>query len=289
MYPARFALARPTSLDEAIRLLQEGNGDARLLAGGHSLLPLMKLRLAQPGTLIDIGRLPDLRYIREDGDQVAVGALTTYHELETSGLLQERVPIVPEAASHVGDVQVRNRGTIGGSLAHADPAADLPAVLLALDGQIVAQGPAGRRTIPASAFFVDVLTTALKPDEVLVEVRLPARRAGEGAAYRKFEQPASGYALVGVAAVARVDGTTIAEARVGMTGVSARPYRATAVEQALVGQSAQGIALEDAATRASEGVEVASDLHAAADYRAHLAGVMARRALEAALARAFNP
>ena len=287
MFPSSFDYSRPTTLDEAIQLLQASQGKAKLLAGGHSLLPLMKLRLAEPAKLIDIGRLKDtLAYVRRDNGQVAVGALTTHHTLETSSELREAVPVVAEAAALIGDVQVRNRGTIGGSLAHADPTADLPAVMLALDAQFLARGPGGQRVIPAAEFFVDLLTTALNPDEILVEVRLPTRAAGTGAAYRKFEQPASGYALVGVAAFVRLEGDTLAEARIGVTGASTRPYRAMAVETALVGKAATPETLTEAARHATDGVEVAGDIFAAPDYRAHLATVFARRALEAAVERA---
>lgn len=288
MYPARFEYARPATLDEAIRLLQDGNGEAKLLAGGHSLLPLMKLRLLEPATLIDIGRLKDsLSYVRRENGTVAVGAMTTHHALETSDELRQSAPVVAEAAAMVGDVQVRNRGTIGGSLAHADPAGDLPAVMLALGAEMVARGPGGQRVIPADEFFVDLLTTALGPDEILVEVRLPAQRTGSGAAYRSLEHPASGYAVVGVAAVVRLEGSAIAEARLGVTGASSSgPYRARAVEEALVGQQVSPDVLAKAASHAVDGVDVASDLFAAADYRSHLAQVYARRALAAAVERA---
>jgi carbon-monoxide dehydrogenase medium subunit len=288
MYPAGFAYTRASSLEEAISALAASNGEAKLLAGGHSLLPLMKLRLAEPAQLIDIGNLKDsLAYVRSENGEVAVGALTTHHTLETSGELRRRVPVVSEAAGLIGDVQVRNRGTIGGSLAHADPGADLPAVMLALGATFVAQGPGGRRSIDAADFFVDLLTTALRPDEVLVEVRLSALQARSGSAYKKFEQPASGYAIVGAAAVVRLgEGDRVEEARVALTGVSGKPYRAAGVEQALAGQAASAEAVAAAAEKAADGVDVAGDLHASSEYRAHLARVFARRALEEAVARA---
>jgi carbon-monoxide dehydrogenase medium subunit len=289
MFPASFEYARPASLEEAISLLRASRGEAKLLAGGHSLLPLMKLRLAEPARLIDIGRLTDLAYIRGRDGEVAVGALTTHHTLETSDELRRLAPVVAEAAALIGDVQVRNRGTIGGSLAHADPAADLPAVVLALGAQLVARGPNGQRVIAADDFFVDLLTTALQPDEVLVEVRLPAAQAGTGAAYRKFEHPASGYAVVGAAAMVRLAGEGIAAARVALTGVGARPYRARGVEDALRGKAPTPEVLADAARRATEGIEVTGDLHASPDYRAHLAAVYARRALEAAVRGGGRP
>lgn len=287
MYPASFNYARPATIEEAIGFLQAGNGEAKLLAGGHSLLPLMKLRLAEPATLVDIAGLKSsLAYVRSENGEVAVGALTTHHTLESSTELLQRVPIVPEAAAHIGDMQVRNRGTIGGSLAHADPGADLPAVMLALGAQMVVRGQAGQRTIAADDFFVDILTTALRPDEILVEVRLPALQPGTGASYRKFEQPASGYAICGVAALVSVQGNSIETARVGITGVSGRPYRATSVEGALAGKPATTETLTHAASHAADGVDVVGDIHASSEYRAHLARVYTRRALEAALAQA---
>jgi carbon-monoxide dehydrogenase medium subunit len=286
MFPAAFEYARPSTLDEAIRLLQAGHGEAKVLAGGHSLLPLMKLRLAQPDRLVDIGRLKDLAYVRRVDGHVAIGALTTHHSLETSSDLRQLAPIIADAAALIGDMQVRNRGTIGGSLAHADPAADLPAVMLALGAQFAVQGPAGRRTIAGDDFFVDLLTTSLQADEILVEVRVPAMAPGTGAAYLKFEQPASGYAIVGAAAVVRLQGDTIAEARVAISGASNRPYRASFVEAALVGRSATTETLADAAWHAAEGVEVIGDIFAAPDYRAHLSQVFARRALATAVERA---
>jgi aerobic carbon-monoxide dehydrogenase medium subunit len=287
MYPSSFEYARPSTLDEAIQLLQGSGGDAKLLAGGHSLLPLMKLRLAEPSKLIDLGRLKDsLAYIRRENGHVSIGALTTHHALEMSDDLRQAVPALVDAAAQIGDAQVRNRGTIGGSLAHADPTADLPAVMLALGAQMVAQGPGGRRTLAADDFFVDLLTTALRPDEVLVEVRLPAASPGSGAAYRKFEQPASGYALVGVAAFVRVDGESIAEARVGVTGAGPRAYRASGVESGLVGKAPSRETIAAAAQHATDGIDVSGDIFAAPDYRAHLATVMAQRAIEGALERA---
>jgi carbon-monoxide dehydrogenase medium subunit len=286
MFPATFEYARPSTLDEAVRMLQAGHGEAKILAGGHSLLPLMKLRLAQPDRLIDIGRLKDLAYIRREDGHVAIGALATHHTLETSGGLRQHAPVIAEAAALIGDMQVRNRGTIGGSLAHADPAADLPAVMLALGAQFVVQGPTGRRTIAADDFFVDLLTTSLKGDEILVELRVPARAPGTGAAYLKFEQPASGYAIVGAAAVVRLQGDSIADARVAISGVSNRPYRARAVESAVMGRAATTETLADAAKHAAEAVDVIGDIFAAPDYRAHLSQVFTRRALATAVERA---
>lgn len=286
MFPAKFDYHAPTSLDEAIKLLDQGNGDVKVLAGGHSLLPLMKLRLAQPSALIDITRIEGLSGIRVEGDTVVIGALTTHEMLENSPELRQRLPIISECASVIGDLQVRNRGTIGGSLAHADPAGDLPAVVLALDAEIVARGPRGERTIKASDFFVDMLTSALEPNEILTQIRIPALPPNTGTAYLKFDHPASHYALCGVAAVLTVQGGTIADARVGITGVGPKAYRASGVEAALKGQPANAETFAKAAEKAAEGVDPLDDLHASAEYRAHLARVFTRRALEKAASRA---
>lgn len=280
MYPANFEYTRPASVDEAIALLARHGDEAKLLAGGHSLIPAMKLRLARPSVIVDIGRIAGLAYIREAGGRLAIGAMATHADVASSTLLQRMCPLLPEAASVIGDVQVRNKGTIGGSLAHADPAADYPASMLALDAEIELAGPRGRRTIRAVDFFVDLLQTAVAPDELLVEVRVPATAAS--VAYVKTEQKASGFALTGVAAVVGDEGV-----RVGVTGVAAVPYRATAVEQALAGKRAPtGDAIAAAAAHAADGIEPLSDIHASAEFRAHLAQVNARRAIERALQRA---
>jgi carbon-monoxide dehydrogenase medium subunit len=237
MIPSPFDYYAPTSLREALDLLAQ-HQNAKLLAGGHSLLPLMKLRLAVLPTLIDLGRVPDLAYIREEGDTIAIGAMTTHAEIEGSDLLHRRAPLLPETAAEIGDVQVRNRGTLGGTLAHADPAADYPAALLALEAEFTLTGSNGSRTVPAEQFFVDILTTALEPGEVLTEVRFAADRTGTGSAYRKLHQPASGFAIVGVAARLELDGgRRCRQARVGVTGVAPKGYRATGVENALSGQA----------------------------------------------------
>jgi len=268
--PARFAYARAGTVDEAVALLGRHGDDAKLLAGGHSLLPLMKLRMAAPATLVDIGRIADLRYIRAAADHVAVGAMTRHHDLATSDLLAAEVPLLRHAAHHVGDPQVRHRGTIGGSLAHADPAADLPAVLLALDGTLVARGPAGERTIPAGEFFRSIFETALAPDEVLTEVRVP-RVAGGRWAFSKFSRRAPDWAIVGVAAQ-QVNGST----RVALVNMGPTPLRATETERAL----AQGATSADAARVADRGTDPPADLNGSAEYRRHLARVLVRRALE---------
>jgi carbon-monoxide dehydrogenase medium subunit len=277
MYPASFDYKRPATVDEAVALLTEHGDDAKVLAGGHSLIPAMKLRLARPKVVVDIGRISNLSYIREAGNAVAIGAMTTHQAIASSKLLQDKCPLLPETASHIGDMQVRNMGTIGGSLAHADPAADYPAAILALDAEIDVTGPKGKRTIRADSFFVDLLTTAIAPNELIVEIRVPV--TAKTVAYVKTEQKASGFALAGVAAVISPSGV-----RVGVTGVAAKAYRATGVEQALNGKTTpEAIAL--AAARATDGVELLSDIHASTDYRAQLAQVNTKRALERAAAR----
>lgn len=286
MFPAKFDYHAPTSLDEAIKLLDQGNGDVKVLAGGHSLLPLMKLRLAQPSALVDITRIEGLSGIRVEGDTVVIGALTTHEMLESSPELRQQLPIISECASVIGDLQVRNRGTIGGSLAHADPAGDLPAVVLALDAEIVARGPRGERTIKAADFFVDMLTSALEPNEILTQIRIPTLPPHTGTAYLKFDHPASHYALCGVAAVLTIQNGTVADARVGITGVGPKAYRASGVEAALKGQPANAETFARAAEKAAEGVDPLDDLHASSEYRAHLARVFTRRALEKAASRA---
>ena len=269
MIPAPFDYARPATLDEALGLLAKHGDDAKLLAGGHSLLPAMKLRLAQPKMVIDIGRLPDLRYIRREAGRLAIGALTTHYDLESSAELKQSCPLLPEVAASIGDVQIRNRGTIGGSLVHADPAADWPAAIMALDAEMEIAGPQGRRTVKAGEFFVDILQTAVGPGEILTAIRVPQTSAR--VAYEKFAQKASGFAICGVA---------VAENRVGITGVAAKAYRAVAVEQALAAGRT------DAADRAVDGVDVLGDIHASSEFRAHLARVHTRRALERASKRA---
>jgi carbon-monoxide dehydrogenase medium subunit len=279
MYPANFDYKRPATVAEAIALLTKHGDDAKVLAGGHSLIPAMKLRLARPAVVVDIGRIPNLNYIREVGGAIAIGATTTHQEIESSTLLREKSPLLAETASHIGDIQVRNKGTIGGSLAHADPAADYPAAILALDAEIDLAGPRGTRTVKALAFFVDLLQTAIGPDEILTEIRVPA--TAKTVAYEKTEQKASGFALAGVAAVVAPDGI-----RIGITGVAATAYRAVAVEQALAAQRSPGAAaIAAAAAHAADGVDPLGDIHASPEFRAHLAEVNTRRAIERALAR----
>jgi carbon-monoxide dehydrogenase medium subunit len=286
MIPAQFDYVAPSTLDEALGLLAERADDAKILAGGHSLIPAMKLRLAQPALLIDIGRVKDLSYIREDGGQIRIGAMTTHYELESNARLREICPLLPECAASIGDVQVRNKGTIGGSLAHADPAADWPAAILALRAELVAASAQGERVIAADDFFVDMLTTALRPDEVLREIRIASPPARTGQAYMKVHHPASGFAVVGVAASLTLgDDGKCSAAGVALTGVATKAYRATQVESALVGSALDEQTTGDAASHAADGVEANGDIYASADYRRHLAQVFTRRAVALAAAR----
>jgi carbon-monoxide dehydrogenase medium subunit len=287
MIPAQFDYQAPTTIDEAVTLLATNPDDAKILAGGHSLIPAMKLRLAQPAMLVDIGRIKDLAYIREEGDQILIGAMTTHYELESSTLLKKICPLLPECASHIGDVQVRNKGTIGGSVAHSDPAGDWPAAIIALGAEMVAVGKNGDRVIAADDFFVDLLTTALKAGEILREIRI-AKPAGHfGHAYQKIRHPASGFAVVGVAVALRLGSDNTCEsAGIGITGVASKAYRAESVEKALQGKLPNDETIAEAASHAADGVDSNSDLYASEDYRRHLAQVYTRRAIQAAATRA---
>jgi carbon-monoxide dehydrogenase medium subunit len=282
--PAPFEYHRATSLAEAHELLGQFGDDAKLLAGGHSLLPTMKLRLAQPGHLIDIGGIADLRYVMGDGGFVRIGALSTHHDLETDGTVRKAAPLIATVAGVIGDIQVRNRGTIGGALAHADPAADYPAAILALEATIVAEGPSGSREIAAGDFFVDLLTTGLAPNEVVTEVKIPIAQDRTGVAYEKLANQASGYATVGVAAVLTIgsDGKC-SKARVGITGASAVAARATGVEAALEGQVLSDDVIATAAGHAADGLELLSDVHASTEYRRRVTIGLTRRALSNAV------
>ena len=282
MIPAGFEYRRATSLDDALKAI--ASGEAKVLAGGMSLLPLMKLRLAAPATLIDIGRLTELKGVRRlDDGRFAVGALTTYAELMDS---PARHSLLRDALPRIGDVQVRNRGTIGGSISHADPASDMPACLLALDVELVARSANGERTIPIAGFFEGAFTTGLQPDEILTEIRLPAPRDDAGSAYVSLENPASGYAMVGVAVVLfSGDGKKIDTARVALTGVGEVAYRAGAVESALAGSDGSPAAISAAGEHATDGVIVNEDIHADRDYRSHMAVIYTRRAIATALSR----
>lgn len=272
MIPAMFDYQRAGSVEEAVGLLAEHGYDAKLLAGGHSLLPIMKLRLAVPSLLIDVGRLTELSYVRDSGDHVAIGALTRHRELETSAVARAEVPVLAHVAGQVGDPQVRHRGTIGGSIAHGDPASDLPAAVLALGGTLVVQGPGGQREIPATEFFRSFLETAIAPDEMLVEIRVP--KSPGGWSFQKFNRRAQDWAIVGVVAVA--DGAP----RIALISMGSTPLRATAVEEAVAG----GASTAEAAARAPEGLDPPSDLNASAEFRRHLVTVLVRRALEEATA-----
>jgi carbon-monoxide dehydrogenase medium subunit len=285
--PAAFDYARPASLDEALTLLARGAGSAKVLAGGQSLLPLMRLRLASPAKLIDIGRIAELRGIRDLGaGATGIGALATYRAVLDSALVAHNHPILASAIPGIGDVQVRNRGTLGGAIAHADPASDIPAILLALDASVVIRSGSGERVVGIDGFFQGAFSTDLAEDEILTEIRLPATPAGAGMAYCAIEQPASGYSMVGVAAVVGRSGGSISSARIAITGVADVAYRATAVEKALIGSDGGTTAIDAASTHATDGVEVSSDFNANAEYRAAMAAVHTSRAIEAALAAA---
>lgn len=278
MIPAQFDYVRPTTLDEAVRALSEGGDDVKVLGGGQSLLPVLRLRLAAPTLIVDLGGIAELRGIREDGDRIVVGAMTTHHDVVHDELLHEHVGLLSDAAATVADPQVRHRGTLGGSLSHADPAGDLGAVALALEAEFVIAGPSGRRTVPASEFFVDLFTTALGEDEILAEIRFP-RYTGWKHHYEKFNRTAQAWSMVAVAVALKVEGGSIAEARVGLTNMGSTPIRATAVEQALVGQQASEDTARAAAEHATEGTSAPSDADAASDYREHLARVLTGRAV----------
>ncbi len=283
MIAQNFEYAAPSSLKDALGLL--AGEDVKVLAGGMSLIPLMKLRLATPGQLVDIGRIPDLNYIREDQGMLKIGATTTHYQVESSALVRSRCPLLADAAAHIGDVQVRNVGTIGGSVAHADPAADYPASLLALETRLVLVTAKGQRELPIADFFVDTFTTALEPGEIIRELSVPVEEQSVGTSYQKMVQPASGFAIVGVAARVKKSGGKVTMARVGVTGVSGKPYRAVSVEKALEGTSGSPSDVQKAAAGVAEGVDANSDLHASADYRKHLARIYTMRALTVALSR----
>jgi carbon-monoxide dehydrogenase medium subunit len=282
MIPAAFDYVRATSLEDALARLARADGAAKAIAGGQSLLPLMKLRLARPETLVDIGRLDELKGVRRLADgRVAVGALTTYDEMLRDPILRH-YGLLKDALPNIGDVQVRNQGTIGGSIAHADPASDMPAILLALDAEVMARSSRDERTIPITSFFEGPFTSVLRPDELITEIRLPGGRDDVGSAYRAIEQPASGYSIAGVAAIVGAhDGKGWRFCAVGVTGVGDHPYRAAAVERAVVA----GESLARAAAHATDGQTVAADIHADREYRTHVASVEVLRALEAAIAR----
>jgi carbon-monoxide dehydrogenase medium subunit len=281
MIPAAFDYVRPSTVDEAIAALASAGEDGKVLAGGQSLLPVLRMRLADPSVLVDVSRLDSLRGVRDDGDAIVIGAMTTHADVLADPLVAVHAPLLAQAAATVGDRQVRHLGTLGGSLSHADPAGDLPTIALTLDAVLTVQGPSGERTVAARDFFVDYLTTALSADELLTSVRIP-KLDGWTTHYEKFNRVAQAWAIVGVAAAVRRSNGSIAEARVGLTNMGTTPLRASAVEQALAGSDASADAVRAAAEHAAEGTHAPSDLSGAADYREHLATVLTRRAVATA-------
>lgn len=282
MIPAQFDYVRPSTLDEAIQALADGGEDAKVIAGGQSLMPLLRLRLAYPELLVDVGDLAELRGVTDTGDALLIGARTTHYDLVHDPLIAAHCGILAQAATTVADPAVRHRGTLGGSLAHGDPAGDLPAVVLALDATLIARGPGGERQIGAGDFFLDYLTTALDAGEVLTGISVPKLGPGWGYRYEKFHRTAQAWATVGVAALARRSDGVLAEARIGLTNMGTVPVRASAAEAAAAGVEASRAALDGAAALAAEGTEPPADLHGAPDYRRHLARVLTGRALAAA-------
>jgi aerobic carbon-monoxide dehydrogenase medium subunit len=286
MYPAAFDYHSPASVQEALGLLGK-LPDAKILAGGHSLVPMMKLRLAQPKNLIDLRKVSGLSGIREDRGVLAIGAMTTHWEVESSSLVKAKCAVLSETAALIGDPAVRNKGTVGGSLAHADPAADYPATVIALGAEFVCEGSKGRRTVKVDDWFQGLMSTALREDELLVEVRVPIPAASTGAAYMKFPHPASRFAVAGVAAVVSLDAKgACTKAGIGVTGAGTKAVRAKGVEAALTGKTLDKATIEAAAQKASDGVDVQADLQGSEEYKAHLVRVFARRAIEAAVQRA---
>ena len=280
MMPAAFDYVVPRTVPEAIAELVKHGQEAKVLAGGHSLIPLMKLRLATPSFLVDIGRINNLNYIREEDGQIAIGALTTHHDIELSPLVRSKLPLLSSAASQIGDPQVRNRGTVGGAASHADPFGDFPACLLALDAEFNVAGPRGERRIPARDFFVDTFTTALEPTEILREIRIPTPPAGSRGTYLKFSRRSQDWAIVAVAAQVTISGHDVGRVAIGLTGMGPKPLRAVAVEQSLRGKGAHDDDILKASERAADGTEPPQDLNGSPDYRRHLAQVLTRRALE---------
>jgi aerobic carbon-monoxide dehydrogenase medium subunit len=279
--PAAFDYKAPTSVDEALQLLAEGGDDAKIIAGGQSLLPVMKLRLAAPELLIDLAKIDSLKGIRDDGDAIVIGAMTPYFEVVGDPLVAEHASLIARCVETVADPQVRHRGTIGGACAHADPASDLPAPMLALDAEFVIAGPGGQRRVAAADFFQDLFTTALGDDEILIEVRVP-KYTGWGSAYEKFVRVAQQWAIAGVAATVRTEGGTIAEARLGLTNMGSTPVRARAAEQALAGVAVEPDAVAGALAGIADGTAPPTDLNGDPEYRRHLASILGRRAVLAA-------
>jgi carbon-monoxide dehydrogenase medium subunit len=279
--PSAFDYVAASTVEEAVQALSQAGEGAKVLAGGQSLIPVLRLRLAAPSTIVDLNKINELRGVRDEGEAIVIGAMTTHHEVINDPLVGEHATLLALATKTVGDPQIRHRGTLGGALAHADPAGDLLAPAVALDAEMIIAGPGGRRTVPAGEFFVDLFTTAVGPDELLTEVRIP-KKTGWGAHYEKFNRVAQAWAIVGVAATVRTEDGTIAQARVALTNMGATPVRALAVEQALAGQPATTEAIRAAAAHAAEGTSPMSDANADADYREHLARVLTARAVAAA-------
>ncbi|BAH53289.1 FAD binding domain-containing protein [Rhodococcus opacus] len=282
MIPSTFDYVAPTSVEQAVAALAEAGEDAKILAGGQSLLPVLRLRLSSPSTLVDLGRIAELRGVREDGDAVVIGAMTTYYDVIRNPLVHEHALLLVEASRTVADPQIRHRGTLGGALAHADPAGDLCGPALALDATLTVVGTGGRRTIPAADFFEGYYTTTMRPDEILVDVRIP-KHTGWEARYEKFNTVAEAWSIVGVAATIQVDGGTIRQARVALTNMGSVPVRARGVEDALVGKAADPESIRAAAEHAAEGTDPVTDGNADAEYRTHLARVLTRRAVATAV------
>jgi carbon-monoxide dehydrogenase medium subunit len=283
MIPASFDYVRPSSVDEAVAAIGSAGEDGKVLAGGQSLIPVLRLRLAYPTTLVDVGRVAEMQGVQDDGDAITIGAMTTHHDVMHDSLVREHAPLIVQATQTIADPQVRHRGTFGGALAHADPAGDLGAVALALECEFVATGPGGERRIAAADFFHDYLTTALAPDEVLTRIRVPKLGAGWSSHYEKFNRVAQAWSIVGVAALVRRDNGAIAEARIGLTNMGSTPLRAAAAEAALAGTDATSDGVVAAAEHAADGTTPPSDLSGQADYREHLAKVLTKRAVLAAV------
>jgi carbon-monoxide dehydrogenase medium subunit len=281
MIPAPFDYLAPTSVAEALSALAEAGDDAKVMAGGQSLLPILRMRLNAPDKVIDLGRIEELRGVRDEGDHVVIGAMTTYADVLASDLVRQHAGVLTDAIEEVADPQIRHRGTVGGALVHADPAGDVGAPVLALDAELVVTGPGGERTVPAAEFFRDLFETAVGEGELLTAIRIP-KHTGWGSRYEKFVRVAHQWSIVAVAATVRVDGGTIAEARIGLTNMGSTPLRATAVEQALAGKAATEDVVRDACAAAADGTNPPSDLNGDADYRRHLATVLTRRAVLAA-------
>ena len=286
MTTSSFEYFAPTTLGEAQALLSRYGGDAKIVAGGHSLIPTMKVRLAEPKYLIDLGKISELSYIREQDGVLAIGAMTTYYQIETSSTVRSGYLALAEAAGEVADMQVRNKGTIGGSLAHADPAADLPAIILALEGQIISGSSSEQRTVNADDFLVDTFSTALGDNEILTEIRIPALPASTGGSYKKFGNKASHFAIVGIAAIVTMSGGTCRRVRIGITGAGPKAVRGRGAEAALEGKYPTESNIAQASQQAAQGIDFLGDIHASEEYRAHLTQIFTRRALEEAISRA---